>query len=203
MPHDRPLIAAVIYNRLRTTCRSGSTPRSATRRARTHSRLRKPLTESDLHLDLSVQHAPPQGPAADPDHEPRHGIDRSRAPIPRTSAYLYYVEAPTAVASCASPHLQPNSSPTLEPTTRPWRRNHGHLPACRRSVSIAVGPAARGAGLACRSQPLAAMHNAALRHLAWMDWRYQRLPVPPELLARDGQCPPRGRLRRGERHDPA
>ena len=34
-----------------------------------------------------------------------------------------------------------------------------------------------------------AMHNAALRAVGLSDWRYQRLPVAPELLARDRARP--------------
>ena len=48
-----------------------------------------------------------------------------------------------------------------------------------------------------------AIHNAALAALGMDDWRYQRLPVPPELLVRDDARPGRVGLRRGQRDDPA
>ncbi len=46
------------------------------------------------------------------------------------------------------------------------------------------------------------MHNAAFAALGLGDWHYQRLPVPPGLLAATVRALARIRVRRRERHDP-
>ena len=47
------------------------------------------------------------------------------------------------------------------------------------------------------------MHNAALRELGLDDWRYQHLPLPPELLRGDRARARARRLPRRQRDDPA
>ena len=48
-----------------------------------------------------------------------------------------------------------------------------------------------------------AMHNAALHELGLGDWRYQRLPVPPERFEETVRALHGAGLPRGERDDPA
>ena len=73
-PRDRPLVASVIYNRLRDhmMLQLDSTTRYAT------GNFTAPLTESELRSGLAVQHPHPLRAPADPDRQPGAGRDRRR-----------------------------------------------------------------------------------------------------------------------------
>ena len=72
----RPLVASVIYNRLKDhmMLQFDSTTRYAT------GNFTRPLKVSQLHSQLAVEHPHPLRPAADPDRQPQHGVDRGRRP---------------------------------------------------------------------------------------------------------------------------
>ena len=71
---ERPLVAAVIHNRLREGMPLGidATIRYATRN------WTRPLKQSELDDRLAVQHAPAHRPAADADRQPGPGLDQGR-----------------------------------------------------------------------------------------------------------------------------
>ncbi len=178
--HDRPLIAAVIYNRLRQGMPLGidATIYYAVE-----------LADGDRHLHprtdhraaahrISVQHPYPHRSTSDTDLQPGHGLHRSR----RASG--------------------PSSLPVLRRRRRRLRRAGflDHLRAVRtqRRRLPGGGRQERRASPDLQEQvmprlgvlgwPVAhsrspAIHNAALRSLGMTDWRYQRLPVPPQLFA--------------------
>ena len=81
VPKERPLVAAVIYNRLAQGIPLGI---DATLRYDLDN-FDKPLTESDLATAVAVQHATRAGAAADADRQPRPRLAEGRGGPGRTS----------------------------------------------------------------------------------------------------------------------
>ena len=172
LPSDRPLISAVIYNRLHQHMPLGidATLRYALNDW-TH-----PLRVSQLALQLALQHAQPPGPAADADRQPGPQLDPGRrAP----GAQALPVLRRQAVRQ-RRPRVLLDRGPVPGRRGEVQRRARGQ----RRQEPVEVQVTAAGrAGLARGPQPLAGMQRAALRAVGLDGWRYQLLPVPPELFA--------------------
>ena len=125
---------------------------------------------------------------------PRCGRRRTR----RTSRTSTTWSSRAATARTRSRRPTRSSSRTSRPTT-----------AARASAAARTRRTAepltrlRRPRLAGRPQPLARDAQRRLAALGLDDWRYQRLPVPPELFAETVARAARGRLRGRQRHDPA
>ncbi len=131
-PHDRPLIAAVIYNRLRAHMPLGidATIYYAVELERHIPTYEHPLTESDLHLDspynTRIHTGLPPTPIANP------GLESiAAAAHPARVPYLYYVEAPDGCGEQRFSTTYSEFQRNVEAYDEALARNHGHLPACR------------------------------------------------------------------------
>ena len=150
--HDRPLIAAVIYNRLREGIPLGidATIYYAVELQKGIATYTDELTRIAAEDRLAVQHAHPQRPAADADRQSRPGLDRSGgASLARQLPVLRRRRRRLRRAGLLE-HLRRNSRRTSPPIRPRSRRTAGiHPPA---STSDAAVGRAR---LARRAQPLA------------------------------------------------
>ena len=131
-PPRRPLIAAVIYNRLRAHMPLGidATIYYAVELERHIPTYEHPLTESDLHLDspynTRIHTGLPPTPIANP------GLESiAAAAHPARVAYLYYVEAPDGCGEQRFSTTYSEFQRNVEAYDEALARNHGHLPACR------------------------------------------------------------------------
>ena len=121
---------------------------------------------------------------------------RSRPPQhPASVDYLYYVVKPGTLRRARV--LVDRRAVRARRRRATSRRGEGRQVARRRRRGRADRGSASSAGRSRHSRS-PAMHNAALAALGLGGWRYQLLPVPPELFARRARAA-RGRVRRRER----
>ena len=168
----------------------------ATIRFATHNWTR-PLRVSELNRDSPYNTRLRRGLPPTPIGNP--GLASLKAAArPAKVSYLYYVVKPG--------HLR-RARLLLDRREVPARR--GRLPARRaeerRQVAdeVPVKPAPRRAGAPGRPQPLAGDARAPrYRALGLEGWRYQRLPVPPELFDETVRALPGRRVPRRQRDDP-
>ena len=119
------------------------------------------------------------GPAADADRQPGPGVDRGRrAPGARALPLLRRQAGRQRRARVLATDAQ------FQRDAAAYHQARGQA---GRQATRAL-QVARCARLGVLGWPVAhsrspAMHNAALAALGLDDWRYQRLPVPPELFA--------------------
>ena len=127
VPHDRPLIAAVIYNRLRTGMPLGI---DATIRYALHD-YTQPLTEAQLHdpsaYNTRLHKGLPPTPISNP------GLASIEAAAhPAHVEYLYYVAAPDGCGE----HVFTSSYPQFLADSAEYQRalaaNGGRVPTCRK-----------------------------------------------------------------------
>ncbi|MHB1809488.1 MAG: endolytic transglycosylase MltG [Solirubrobacteraceae bacterium] len=126
LPHDRPLVAAVIYNRLRAGMALGI---DATIRFALND-YEKPLTEAQLHIDSPYNTRTHKGLPPTPISNP--GTEAIEAAAhPAHAAYLYYVNGADGcgdlVFSDTYAEFERNSAEYNEAI----ERNGGHVPACK------------------------------------------------------------------------
>ncbi len=182
LARERPLVAAVIYNRLKQGMPLGI---DATIRYYTNN-WQRPIRESELQKRRAVQHPAEPRSAADADRQPRPRLAPGRRPsrpqaLPLLRAQARQVRRPRVLLD-----------------RRAVRARRGEVPEVPRAV-IRLGVC--GWPVAHSRSPR--MHNAALAALGLTDWRYQLLPVPPRALRGDGARAPGGRLPGRQRDDPA
>ena len=189
---ERPLVAAVIYNRLREGMPLGidATIRFAT------GNYTEPLTESELAVESpyntrstrACRRGRSAAPAS-PRSKPRRGRPRS------TTSSTWSSRA--AAASTPSPRPKPSSSATSKATTRPAKR-----PAATRRTAAGN----RRAALAVLGHPVGhsrspAMQSAALAELGLgEEWSYEAIDVAPDAFEARVRAMPGEGLRRGQRH---
>ena len=118
LARERPLVAAVIYNRLHAGQPLGidATIRYAT------GNWTEPLTKSELALDSPYNTRTDAGPAADPDRQSRPGLDRGRGPPGARRLPLLRGEAGHLRRARLLEHVRASSSATSSATTPPARR---------------------------------------------------------------------------------
>src|SRR4029077_9453333 len=155
---------------------------------RRHDLLRRGAAEKDRHVyegiepiaaedRLAVQHAHPQTPSPDPDLQSRTGLDRSRRTSLARGLSLLRRRRRRVWRADLLYHLcrVPEERLRLRGGRQEERRAVPHpAPQVMRRLGVLGWPVAHS-----RSP---AIHNAALSSLGMDDWRYQRLPVPPERL---------------------
>ena len=95
--------------------------------------------------------------------------------------YLYYVAGADGCGEQVFSNRLANSKRNAAAYHAALARNGGHVPTLQAIAMARLG--VLGWPVAHSRSP--AMHNAALAALGLADWSYQRLPVPPELFARD------------------
>ncbi len=199
VPGDRAKIAAVVYNRLRAGMPLGidATIYYAVELRDGIATYTHELTrEAQLHIDSPYNTRTSHGPAPDAHLQPGPRLDRAAA-YPAHVPYLYYV---AAADGCGEQVF----STTLRRIRSQCRRLQGGGRQQRRAsarLQEEVMPRLGVLGWPVAHSRSPAIHNAAFAALGMADWRYQRLPVPPELFARDDAFAARLWLRRGERDD--
>ena len=201
MPGDRAKIAAVILQPpARRRCRSGSTRRIdyAVELARGD-----PGADGRTDTRRAARSTRPYNTrltrVCRRRRSPTRGWPRSTPqPIPPTSPTCTTWPGPTAAASTCSPSRRPNSKPTRPPTGPRWPKNGGRPPCASTSEHA---PRACWAGR-WRTAARRRCRTPRWPQLGLHDWRYQLLPVPPELFAETVRALPGGRLSRSQRHDP-
>ena len=167
VPSDRPLVASVIYNRLHDRM---PLQIDATLRFALHD-WDKPLTAVAARLALALQHAQPQGPAARTDRQPGPGIAARGGPsgpheLPLLREQAFHL---SQAGVCDHGGTAERERGPLQRRTREERRP--------RAGQVLAG--VLGFPVAHSRSP--AIQNAAFRELG-LDWRYVKLPVPPELF---------------------
>ena len=179
MAKERPLIAAVIYNRLQ--------ERHAARHRRDdplrHAQLDEPAQAVRADDRLAVQHAPAHRPAADADRQPGPGLDQGRREPGERSSTCSTSSSRARAASTTSRRPTRSSSATSSayndareeaggnsPTTLAERRE-----APRSASASSAGRSPTAGRPRCTRRPTPRSGSTG--------WRYQRLPVPPELFA--------------------
>ena len=143
----------------------------------------RPLTVSRAELVLAVQHADPQGPAADPDRQPWDGRRSRRPPIPRARSTCTSSSSRAATASSAFASSFQQFEKLAQQYQTARARRGGRSPTRCWTADDGRPHPPRGSRLAGRSQPLAGdAERRARRRRGLSGWRYQLLPVPPELF---------------------
>ena len=173
VPGDRALVASVIYNRLHLGM---DLQIDATLRFALHD-WDKPLTQSQLDLAHGLQHAQPPRAAAGSDRQPGHGLDPGRRASGPHGLPLLRGEAE---------HMR---QARLRHDQRAVRAGRGALQRSagqesrQRAHQVLAGPQLAGVlGFPVAHSRSPDIQNAAFRSLG-LDWRYVKLPVPPELFA--------------------
>ena len=176
--HDRPLIASVIYNRLRLGMRLqiDATTRYAV------NNYTSPLTESQLHSPSPWNTYTHTGLPPTPIDSPSLASIQAAA-HPATTKYLYFVVKPCGngeqvFSSSYSQFLKDEQRAT------PPRAASGAAPVPGALLfQVVTGRTRLGVvGWPVHHSRSPQMHNAALRALGLAGWRYQLLPIPPELF---------------------
>ena len=128
LDRERPMIAEVIYNRLKQGIPLGI---DATTRYELND-FTRPFDLLRLRAPVAVQHAPEQGPPADADRQSGHGVDPGRRPSGQGEAPLLRGQAGRAAASTPSRRRTPSSSRTPSCTATPaQRRAASRRTSCR------------------------------------------------------------------------
>ena len=184
LTRERPLIAAVIHNRLREGIPLGI---DATIRYDINNWAR-PLRVSELERDTPYNTRTRRGLPPTPIGNP--GLDSiQRGGEPGEG------EVPVLRAQAR----QVRRARVLE-DERPVRARRGALPGLpRRSLTTYLGVC--GWPVAHSRSP--AMQNAGLQAAGLEDWQYLALPLPPELFAETVRALPAAGLPRRQRDDPA
>ena len=169
IPRERPLIASVIYNRLRQGIPLGI---DATLRFALN-QWERPLTESELASPSPYNTRSTPGPAAGADRQSRHRLDQGRGPSGPHGLSLLRGQAGRRRGARVRAHRRraPAQRGALQQRPRGPRRPLARL------MLVAYGVLGWPVGHS-RSP---AMLRAAFRELG-LDWSYLPLPVPPELF---------------------
>ena len=141
---EKPLIASVIYNRLRLGEPLGI---DATIRY-DENNWSRPLKESELQKRHAVQHPDQPGTAADADRQPRPGVAARRRRTRRTPTTCSTWRSPARATP--SPRRTPSTSATSPPTSAPARRTAARLPSRSADVPGRRRLAGRPLALAAR-----------------------------------------------------
>ena len=164
LARERPLIASVIYNRLRDGMPLGI---DATIRYDTHNWSR-PLRVSELEADTPYNTRLRRGLPPTPIGNP--GLASLKAAAkPARKDYLFFVRKP----GDSGEHAFSSTNAEFERDVARYQASRGgpwplpYLGVCGWPVAHSRSPQ---------------MHNAALAALGLDDWRYLRLPLPPELF---------------------
>ena len=193
--HDRPLVASVIYNRL-------------ARRDAAAARLDDALCDRQLHPAADRRRSCTRARRTTP--APTRACRRRRSTAPgwsamQAAAHPAHDQLPVLLHQALQP-TRPCSPPTTrsswpgQPESTPTRCRIERLRAeSRRAATMRLG--VLGWPVAHSRSP--AIQNAALPRSGCDGWRYQLLPVPPELFAETVPALPRRRVPRRQRDDPA
>ncbi len=201
VPRERRLIAGVIYNRLQQGIPLGID--ATIRYARNN--WSRPLRQSELQADSPYNTRLRRGLPPTPIGNPGLAAMRPPPTPPTRGPSTTSCKPLRRTAPTASRRPRPSSSATSPPTTASARSAAART---RRSAEPVRRLSVRVPRLGVLGWPVAhsrspAMHNAALAALGLApDWRYQLLPVPPELLAETVRALPAAGFRGRERHDP-
>ena len=193
VPSERPLVAAVIYNRLHRGMPLGI---DATTRYEFHNYTGEitavPARSPPRRTTRALNAGLPPTPIGNP------GLAAIQAAAhPAKVNYLYYVVKATAAASTASRPARPSSTSSSPPTTRAGRRRE--LPS-----DADVRPAMKR--LAVLGHPVShsrspAMQNAALEALGLAgEWSYEAIDLRPDGVRRADAGAARAGVRRRQRH---
>ena len=151
------------------------------------------LTEAQLHIDSPYNTRTHTGLPPTPISNPGMASIEAAA-HPAHVPYLYYV----AGADGCGEQVFSNTSAEFEANVAAYQaavaaQRRARRPTCKQASDAPAGRAR----LAGRAQPLAGdAQRRARARWAWTDWRYQRLPVPPELFAETARALARRGLRR-------
>ena len=199
VPGDRPKIAAVILNRLRLGMPIGvdASIYYALEVARGEPTLTGELTGSDLRIDSPYNTRTHKGLPPTPIANP--GLASLYA-----AAHPAHVPVPVLRGRrgrLRRARVLRQRGPVRSRRRRlPGRRRRQRRPAPGVQTHVSVRLGVLGWPVAHSRSP--AMQNAALADLGLDEWRYQRLPVPPELFAEHRPRASGGGLPRRQRHDP-
>ena len=177
--HDRPLIAAVIYNRLHQGMPLGidATIYYAVELQKGVATYTHELTTAQLHIESPYNTRTHKGLPPTPISNP--GVASIEAAAhPAHVPYLYYV---AAADGCGEQRFSTTFA-QFERDAAAYQaavaKNGGTSPRLQGQVMPRLG--VLGWPVAHSRSP--AIHNAAFASLGMAGWRYQRLPVPPELF---------------------
>ena len=167
---ERPVIASVIYNRLKRDIRLDidATTRFAV------GNWKRPLRESELQnqspYNTRIHTGLPPGPIGNP------GLDSIRAAArPAKTGFLFYVVKP---GTCGK-HNFAKTDAEFQGYVNGLQQPPGTRTAASRQGLLSTLAGVLGFPVAHSRSPV--MINAAFRELG-LDWRYVKLPVPPELF---------------------
>ena len=207
---ERPLVAAVIYNRLKQGIPLGI---DATTRYETGN-WQRAAHEEPAGARLPLQHAHQRRPAARADRQPRAGLAAGRGPpgarrLPLLRGEARHLRRARLLVDGGAVRARP---PALQRGPRRGRRQLSDemLGGNRRLtlVTLGDGEALLGMLLVAVWPPVEhsrspAMHNAAFRELGLDDWRYEAIDVEPERFEELVRALPARGFARRQRHDPA
>ena len=198
--HDRPLIAAVIYNRLREGIPLGidATIYYAVELQKGIATYTGELTQSKLRIDSPYNTRTHKGVPPTPISNPGEASIHAAA-HPAHVPYLYYVAGADGCGEQVFSKTYAQFEEDVAAYDAAVKKNGGKPAGVQEEVMHRLG--VLGWPVAHSRSP--AIHNAALRALGMGDWHYQLLPVPPELFAETTRALARRGLRGGERDDPA
>ena len=165
LDRERPLVSAVIYNRLKDGMTLGI---DATIRYYENNWAR-PLRVSELERDSPYNTRLNRGLPPTPIGNPGLASIKAAANPARGKDYLFYVRKPGDSR---------RARVLVHGRAVPARR--GEVPGLARALIACPAGRLRLAG---RPLALARMHEAALAALGLEGWRYLKLPLPPELFA--------------------
>ena len=200
VPGDRPKIAAVIYNRLREGMPLGidATIYYAVELRDGIATYTHELTEAQLHIDSPYNTRTHTGLPPTPISNPGLASIRAAA-YPAHVPYLYYVAGGRRLRRAGvldDARRIRSQRRGLQGGGQQKRRTSAEL---QEEVMPRLG--VLGWPVAHSRSP--AMHNAAFAALGMSDWRYQRLPVPPELFAQTTRALGASGFLGRQRDDPA
>ena len=167
---ERPLIASVIYNRLR----AGHPARDRRHDPLRGEQLVRPAQAVRARQGRAVQHPQAPGPAADADRQPGLASLQAAAKPARTD-YIFYVAKPGACHAFSSTDAEFERDVAAYEAGAGGERRQGAAAEVLTYLGVAGWPVAHS-----RSP---AMHNAALAAVGLHDWRYLKLPLPPARFA--------------------
>ena len=178
---DRPKIAAVIYNRLREGVPLGidATIYYAVEEQKGIATYTGELTDSQLRIDSPYNTRTHKGLPPTPIANPGAASIEAAA-HPAHVPYLYYVAGADGCGEQVFSRTEAEFEKNVAAYDAAVKKNGGHPPTLQEEVAM---PRLGVLGWPVAHSRSPAMHNAALAELELRDWRYQALPVPPQLLA--------------------